>query len=75
MDKPLVLKTVYIDAEIDNELTREAFDTKTSKAELFRRYLKLGMQISKARAERGGEGSNTYVVVNGIKFYDTDDIQ
>jgi hypothetical protein len=33
---------MYIDADIDDELRTEAFDTRTSKNDLLRKYLRLG---------------------------------
>jgi hypothetical protein len=45
--KPQILKTVYIDDDIDKQLTVEAFDTKTPKNVLFMRYLRLGMKLVK----------------------------
>jgi hypothetical protein len=45
----LVLRTVYIDADIDDELRTEAFDTRTSKNDLLRKYLRLGMEVARQR--------------------------
>lgn len=38
-----VLCTIYIDSEIDDRLTNEAFSSKVGKAELFRQYLSTGI--------------------------------
>jgi len=43
----LVLRTMYIDPDVDDELRTEAFDTRTSKNDLLRQYLKLGMEVVK----------------------------
>lgn len=48
--KNLVLRTVYIDPDVDDALRNEAFEGKTSKNDLIRKYLKLGMQQSAANA-------------------------
>jgi hypothetical protein len=45
----LVLRTMYIDADIDDELRTEAFDTRTSKNDLLRKYLRLGMEVARQR--------------------------
>lgn len=45
--KNLVLRTMYIDPEVDDELRTEAFDTRTSKNDLLRKYLKMGMDAAK----------------------------
>ncbi|MFM0165896.1 hypothetical protein PQR39_36370 [Paraburkholderia sediminicola] len=50
-DKNLVLRTVYIDPEVDDELRNEAFDLRTSKNDLLRQYLRIGMQVAKGTAE------------------------
>jgi len=50
-DKNLVLRTVYIDPEVDDELRNEAFDLRTSKNELLRNYLRIGMQVAKGLAD------------------------
>lgn len=39
----LVLRTVYISPEVDDALKAEAFDKKTSKNDLIRRYIEIGM--------------------------------
>jgi hypothetical protein len=49
--KNLVLRTVYIDPEVDDELRNEAFAGRTSKNDLFRKYLRLGMQAARTTAE------------------------
>jgi hypothetical protein len=48
--KNLVLRTVYIDPDIDDELRNEAFSARTSKNDLFRRYLVLGMEAARQAA-------------------------
>jgi hypothetical protein len=44
----LVLRTIYIDPELDDELRKEAFDSRISKNDLYRRYLRLGIDASQA---------------------------
>lgn len=44
--KNLVLRTVYIDAEVDDQLRNEAFAGRTSKNDLVRKYLMLGMKLA-----------------------------
>jgi hypothetical protein len=52
-----VLRTVYLDPAVDDELRTEAFDTRTPKDELIRQYLKLGMQaVHAVKASTHGEG-------------------
>lgn len=46
--KNLVLRTVYIDPQVDDALRDEAFVGRTSKNDLFRKYLLLGMQAAKS---------------------------
>lgn len=43
-----VLRTVYIDPDLDDLLMAEALRTKTSKAELFRYYLATGILAAKS---------------------------
>jgi hypothetical protein len=45
--KNLVLRTVYIDPEVDDLLRNEAFAGRTSKNDLFRKYLSLGMEAAR----------------------------
>lgn len=40
---PLVLRTVHMDPKLDDKLRVEAFDLRTSKNDLMRRYLVVGM--------------------------------
>ncbi len=40
---PLVLRTVYMNPKLDDKLRVEAFDSRTSKNDLMRRYVRLGM--------------------------------
>lgn len=47
----LVLRTVYIEAEVDDRLRDEALRTGSSKAELFRRYLRAGARVLRAAPE------------------------
>ena len=51
----LVLRTVYIDPEVDDQLRRQAVDQHVSKAELFRRYLAKGVKAAKATGVRTPE--------------------
>jgi len=51
--KNLVLRTVYIDPDIDDELRNQAFAGRTSKNDLFRKYLLLGMQTAHKGADIG----------------------
>lgn len=44
--KNLVLRTVYIDPEVDDKLRNEAFEQRVSKNDLMRRYIKLGMRAA-----------------------------
>ena len=55
--KNLVLRTVYIDPDIDDQLRNEAFAGRTSKNDLFRKYLSLGMKaaVSAADARTGAK--------------------
>jgi hypothetical protein len=49
---------MYIDADLDDELRTEAFDTRTSKNDLLRKYLRLGMEVARQRrleAQRGAQ--------------------
>lgn len=46
----LVLRTMYIEPEIDDMLRNEAFDSRTSKNDLLRKYLRLGMAAAKNEA-------------------------
>lgn len=45
--KNLVLRTMYIDPDVDDELRTEAFDSRTSKNDLLRKYLRIGMEAAK----------------------------
>ena len=51
--KNLVLRTVYIDPDIDDQLRNQAFAGRTSKNDLFRKYLLLGMQAAHKGADIG----------------------
>jgi hypothetical protein len=46
---PLVLKTIYLDAKVDSRLRAEAFDARTPKNDLVRRYVRLGMTLEAAQ--------------------------
>lgn len=46
-----VLRTVYIEAEVDDRLRDEALRSGTGKAELFRRYLRAGARVLRATPE------------------------
>lgn len=41
----LVLRTVYVDPEVDDQLRVEAFDSRISKNDLMRRYVRIGMSL------------------------------
>ncbi|GJI92222.1 hypothetical protein [Duganella hordei] len=43
----LVLRTIYISPEVDDDLRIEAFDNRTSKNDLIRKYLELGMEAAR----------------------------
>ena len=47
----LVLRTMYIDPDVDDQLRTEAFDSRTSKNDLLRKYLRLGMAAAKTASE------------------------
>lgn len=57
--KNLVLRTIYIDPDVDDQLRTEAFDKRTSKNDLLRKYLRIGMETAKnagmVDAEHAGE--------------------
>lgn len=61
--KNLVLRTVYIDPDVDDALRNEAFEGRTSKNDLIRKYIKLGMQRSLAQGERDLKGADKKVAV------------
>lgn len=42
----LVLRTVYISPDVDDKLRTQAFDKRTSKNDLIRQYIELGMQAA-----------------------------
>ena len=44
----LVLRTVHIDPKLDDKLRVEAFDSRTSKNDLMRRYVRIGMSLKDA---------------------------
>ena len=46
----LVLRTVYISPEVDDVLRLEAFDTRTSKNEVIRRYIDMGIAAARKQA-------------------------
>lgn len=50
-DNGRVLRSIYIDPDLDQALTIEAFDKRTSKADLLNWYLRLGMTIQKQEKE------------------------
>lgn len=41
----LVLRTVHMDPKLDDKLRVEAFDSRTSKNDLMRRYVRIGMSM------------------------------
>lgn len=45
----MVLRTVYISPTVDDELRDQAFKLHTSKNDLIRKYIELGMAANKAR--------------------------
>ena len=42
-DRPLVLRSVYMDPKLDDRLRVQAFDQQTSRNDLMRRYVRLGI--------------------------------
>ena len=46
-----VLRTIYLDPDLDDQLRQEALQTRTNLTILFNSYLKLGMQIARERPE------------------------
>jgi hypothetical protein len=50
----LVLRTVYISPELDDELRLQAFRKGTSKNDLIRQYLVVGMRTEVAKAASAG---------------------
>lgn len=42
---PLVLRTIHLDPRVDNKLRVEAFTKRTSKNDMMRRYLRIGMDV------------------------------
>ncbi|MGH8782721.1 hypothetical protein [Paraburkholderia sp.] len=52
-DKNLVLRTVYMDPDIDDELRDEAYAGRRSKNDLVRMYIKMGMEAAKLGATLG----------------------
>lgn len=57
--KNLVLRTMYIDPDVDDQLRTEAFDNRTSKNDLLRKYLRLGMEAAKHGAVRDAAAPGT----------------
>jgi len=49
-----VLRTVYIDPEVDELLRNEAFKARSSKNDLYRKYLELGIRAAKAGFANSG---------------------
>ena len=45
---PLVLRTVHMDPKLDEKLRVQAFDSRTSKNELMRLYVRVGMSLKDA---------------------------
>jgi hypothetical protein len=43
-DETLVLRSIYLTATLDERLRQEAFNNRTSKSELIRRYLEAGVE-------------------------------
>ncbi len=50
---PLVLRTVHIEPSVDNKLRVEAFNKRTSKNDLMRRYVRIGMEVLVNGPRRG----------------------
>ncbi|SFL83796.1 hypothetical protein [Rugamonas rubra] len=48
----LVLRTVHMDPKLDEKLRVEAFDSRTSKNDLMRRYVRIGMSQQDASTTR-----------------------
>jgi hypothetical protein len=48
--KNLVLRSMYIEPEIDDMLRNEAFNSRTSKNDLIRKYLQLGIEAARKAA-------------------------
>lgn len=48
----MVLRTVYISPSVDDALRDEAFRKRTSKNDLIRQYIELGMEAKKAKQNR-----------------------
>jgi hypothetical protein len=44
----LVLRTVHMDPKLDDKLRVQAFDSRTSKNDLMRRYVRIGMSLQQA---------------------------
>ncbi|NHZ92963.1 hypothetical protein F2P45_28740 [Massilia sp. CCM 8733] len=53
----LVLRTIHMDPKLDDKLRVEAFDSRTSKNDLMRRYVQLGMSLEEARATGASRSS------------------
>ena len=54
----LVLRTCHIDPKVDSQLRIEAFHTPTSKNDLYRRYIALGIR-AEAESEKLPKGGKT----------------
>ena len=48
----LILRTVYLNPEVDNKLKMQAFDQGKSKNDLIRRYIDLGMRVADGAAAK-----------------------
>lgn len=48
----MVLRTVYIKPSVDDALRDEAFKKRTSKNDLIRQYIELGMEAKKAQQSK-----------------------
>jgi hypothetical protein len=55
----MVLRTVYIKPAVDDELRDQAFRLHTSKNDLIRKYIELGMAASKATRMPAGSAVDT----------------
>jgi hypothetical protein len=65
--KNLVLRTVYIDPDVDDQLRNEAFAGRTSKNDLFRKYLRLGMQAAREARQAASPAAGKRTSASVIK--------
>lgn len=43
--EPLLLRTIYLDPKVDHRLLVQAFDSRTTRNDLLRRYVRVGLRI------------------------------